>query len=605
MSSFKIGYVKNILILPKQKEDATALGKLEYDHFAIENTQTYNPVYNLYFKMNDGNYNTICLNHKYHFVDMETVYDYSEQNIHSRNVHLKFAPLLDPLRYLTGKYNAFPEKDLRALPNLTNLPDNGFTKLYDYNNASYVDNFFCYLSSQLLHHHGFFNGIDYYGSFLTIQHKYRMNVADDLEFLMQHDYFRKQKGVLYEIEDLDDPFSNFGSRGNKQKLVIDHLDENVLLDDIVDLGGGGDASGDDDDDEKFKKNELVPLEMNVESNDESIDLVKSNVDSDSDCGSDVSYSDNEQDSDIDSDNKHSETDEGKKKQHNTQHDNTDEQNEADDDDNDDSTSSCESYDHDNDSPHLAYLYNFPVQMICLEKCQGTLDELFLSNEMDEMSGNAMLMQIIMTLITYQKAFHFTHNDLHTNNVMWNLTKEKHLFYKFNDVVYRVPTYGRIYKLIDFGRAIYKFKGEILCSDSFSPEGDASTQYNFGPYYNPNKNIVEPNYSFDLCRLATSIYDFILDEQDDIKETQLKGDTFQNIIHKLVMDDSGRNILYKRNGEDRYPGFKLYKLIARTVHGACPSEQLTKKPFKYYVWNKKVPTHALFFDMDVLPDYTTA
>ena len=31
-----------------------------------------------------------------------------------------------------------------------------------------------------------------------------------------------------------------------------------------------------------------------------------------------------------------------------------------------------------------------------------------------------------TLIVYQKVFHFTHNDLHTNNIMFLLTDKKYL-----------------------------------------------------------------------------------------------------------------------------------------------------------------------------------
>ena len=34
---------------------------------------------------------------------------------------------------------------------------------------------------------------------------------------------------------------------------------------------------------------------------------------------------------------------------------------------------------------------------------------------------------------------------------------------------------------------------------------------FEPYYNEKKSIVEPNFSFDLCRLGCSIYDFITEK----------------------------------------------------------------------------------------------
>ena len=71
-----------------------------------------------------------------------------------------------------------------------------------------------------------------------------------------------------------------------------------------------------------------------------------------------------------------------------------------------------------------------------------------------------LLQIIMILITYQKAFSFTHNDLHTNNIMYNTTDKKFLFYCYKKKYYKIPTFGRIFKIIDFGRSIYKYyRGE--------------------------------------------------------------------------------------------------------------------------------------------------
>ena len=124
------------------------------------------------------------------------------------------------------------------------------------------------------------------------------------------------------------------------------------------------------------------------------------------------------------------------------------------------------------------------------------------------------------------------------------------------------------KIIDFGRSIYKFKGRTYCSDSFAPGGDAATQYNCEPYYNDNKPVIEPNYSFDLCRLGCSIYDFIIDDEEYEDMNEL-----QKIINKWCTDDNNANILYKKNGSERYPEFKLYKMIARTVHKHTPQKQL--------------------------------
>ena len=53
-----------------------------------------------------------------------------------------------------------------------------------------------------------------------------------------------------------------------------------------------------------------------------------------------------------------------------------------------------------------------------------------------------------------------------------------------------------------------------------------------------------------------------------------------------MDDKCRNILYKNNGEERYPEFKLYKMIVRTVHNHNPLDQLSKQIFSSFISSKK-------------------
>ena len=64
----------------------------------------------------------------------------------------------------------------------------------------------------------------------------------------------------------------------------------------------------------------------------------------------------------------------------------------------------------------------------LEKLENTLDSLLeVENEDDELSMDewrSCLFQIIMTLIVYQKVFKFTHNDLHTNNIMYVKTEKE-------------------------------------------------------------------------------------------------------------------------------------------------------------------------------------
>ena len=234
----------------------------------------------------------------------------------------------------------------------------------------------------------------------------------------------------------------------------------------------------------------------------------------------------------------------------------------------------------------------------MEKCVNTLDFLLETSSLSSHEGICCLFQIIMTLLCFQKCFHFTHNDLHTNNVMYIETEEEYIYYKYNNKYFKVPTYGKIFKIIDYGRAIYKFNGTTYCSNNFAPGGSAYTQYNCEPYFNPNKKRIEPNYSFDLCRLGCSIYDFIIDIDDD-KNT---FNDLQHVIDLWCKDDYGKNILYKKNGQERYSDFKIYKMIARTVNQHTPEMQLQLPYFKTFEVQKNSFTSNNIIDIDDIPIY---
>ena len=162
----------------------------------------------------------------------------------------------------------------------------------------------------------------------------------------------------------------------------------------------------------------------------------------------------------------------------------------------------------------------------------------------------------------------------------------------------MPTYGKIFKIIDFGRAIYKYNDVFLCSDSFHPKGDAATQYNIEPYFNEKKPRLGPNMSFDLCRLGCSMYDFIV---EDINDDINKYSKIEQIILKWCYDDKGRNILYKNNGDERYPEFKLYKMITRLVHNHTPENEFNDAFFsKFFVKNKIAKKQASLMDIDNYP-----
>ena len=544
IDSYNDNGIQTLESLNQQYEYSTSDESVGFKPFAIKNLQTYNPIYSLFFDLT--NHEQLALKHRNRMIDLETVMDTSDVMIQPRPTFIKFSPLLDPVKYMIGKYDV--ENDsIRTLPNANGKNDNVFPKLVDYNNAAYIDCFFSFLTSQLLEHHGVIHGLDYYGSYLGVQDKFKMNVADDIEYVGKSDYFHKNLGKQFLISDKN--YAEYSSvvvssRANKNKLSFLSVEN-----DEVDLG-------------EIILDDVEILDTHVDF-DHEIVYEKEDESENSPCDSSdssVEESDSEEESEAESEEgSEEESEEGSEEE--SQEGSEEESQEG----------------SEAERELFAYIDNFPVQLICLEKCKGTMDSLFEMGLIDKTTGAAALMQIIMSLIIYQKTFSFTHNDLHTNNIMYVDTDIEYLYYTFEEKTYRVPTYGKIYKIIDFGRGIYKFNGKQFCSDSFASGGDAATQYNCEPYMNENKPRLEPNPSFDLCRLACSIYDFVIDD-----ESPDEMDDFQKLILDWCTDDNGKNVLYKRNGEERYPNFKLYKMIARTVHNDIPKEQLVRPIFSQFL-----------------------
>ena len=77
-----------------------------------------------------------------------------------------------------------------------------------------------------------------------------------------------------------------------------------------------------------------------------------------------------------------------------------------------------------------------------------------------------------------------------------------------------------------------------------------------------------------------------------------------LISEWCTDDKGRNILYKSNNEERYPDFKLYKMIARKVHNHTPQNQLEKTFFEgpFKISKKKISKKGKIIDIDSMPVY---
>ena len=559
----------------------------------LSKTQNYIPLYDRFFTLTETNYKNVNLNHTWYLTSVkEKIYDednsylgnvknINSQKVKSKPLFFKYAPLLDPYKYLLGKYDI-------TNPNLFNLPTRQETeqqlvhsKMLDVNNAAYVDGLFVYLSSFLIHNNNFINGVDFYGSFLSIKQKYRINVEDDIEYLMKSPFFNEHKNKLFTVDEYEHLFQDNFDKKEPIKIntsetvnisadvIADNLFDNVFDENCLTLDNGKELS-------------LDLIDITHSTMDTSSSNLTTTLKSGSSFSSRSSYTSN---SDNQEQTKDDEADEQNKDNEDEENDDTDDdQKDKEEDDEEDDESNSGS-DEEEEDELKATIKEFPVHVICMEKCDNTLDSLILNDQFeDDNEWFAAFMQIIMILITYQKVFSLTHNDLHTNNIMYCETKLKYVYYLYKNKYYKVPTHGRIFKIIDFGRSIYKFQNKLFCSDSFEFKGDASSQYNTEPFLNDKKPRLDPNYSFDLCRLACSIFDYLVDDINDVKNLK-KCSPLVRLIVEWCLDDKGVNLLYKNNGMERYPDFKLYKMIARCVHNHTPHAQLEREEFKPFLTTK--------------------
>lgn len=138
---------------------------LETSQIQLRNTTNYIPIYESYFNMNETNYNSFNLNQRYYVSCLSGIVDRNNiqaavidtfkskddaLTIEHKPIYIKFSPLLDPLKYLSGKYattdvdvSATACNEVISIPKLSKiLPLSGLPKVNDKNNSSYVDGFF-------------------------------------------------------------------------------------------------------------------------------------------------------------------------------------------------------------------------------------------------------------------------------------------------------------------------------------------------------------------------------------------------------------------------------------------------------------------------------
>ena len=454
----------------------------------------------------------------------------------------KITHLLDAFKMIQGDY---PMAQHPALPAPGKRSAKVYSKIHDPHNQAYVDAVACYMLSKLRESDHSPHFSLFYGSYLAIAKKYYYNITEDFPDIRFDSWFwKKQKEGIF-------------------KLVAFNRDIPLAPDDP---------------------------------------LIEAPEDLDSDSESESENSESSL-SEFDVGDKLSEVSGGSLHSASIST----------------ASSSQESYESDGpgkDYRFFAELSEFPTMLMFLESNTDTMDSLLEEGNpnMDAEVGTkewedrwtAWLFQVIVALCQIQSLWAMTHNDLHSNNILWVPTEKEFFYYKANDGrMWKVPTYGKLFRIIDFGRAIFTHNDILCISDDYWPDNEAGTQYNFGPFYNPKEPRVYPNPSFDLSRLSVSIIEGIFLENPAEKEDgevmsseegRVQKETVSelfNVLWSWLIDDEGRNILWDTDNSERYPGFDLYCVIAQKVKGAVPREQLDMPIFNQFLTESEVAGEKVY------------
>ena len=486
-------------------------------------------------------------------------------NITLKNIFVKYAPLINPCQYLQGDY----ENDAlhMTLPSIhTNCSilkkkeNDAQYKMHSINNSSSIDSFFVQLTDSLVNK-GFIHGLSFYGSYLCLKNNFITNIETDIDDLLDSKFFIKHlrgEEKLFELLNFTEVI------GNTPINILNTISNDKLQFDTLPLFDNG--------------NYKTITTSNITELNDMNNLIKSTK-------STNSYS-SKTDSDINSDTESSSDDCNSYKGSNNNDD--DEENEYDEDEEE------EDDEEEDDEVHIK-INKFPVQLILMEACEQTFGD-YVENSINDNNPisvdewSSALMQIIMTLLLYQKKYNFTHNDLHASNIMMVSTTVKYVVYIYNNITYKVPTFGYVYKIIDFGRSIYTVNGKLCISDEYAKDGDAYGQYNMEPFFNNKKPELLPNMSFDLTRLACALHSELLPDYPRMSKQEKKNPIVQ-LINEWCLNDEGENILYHSDGRERHFGFNIHKIITKTVHNHTPENQLKNPLFKKYKIKNNIITSS--------------
>ena len=484
--------------------DIKSLQPASDEHWGVRNIQPFFPSLEMLFKMENVEAvreHGIKLDESIQSIQCPSVITTSLGE--RKDIHIKQTMLVNPFRWMKGDYGGS-----LGLPTIQEKALTLMERVQSPHNAAYVGSLFAAMFSQS----GCIHFPKVYGVYTGIAKKHKIDISDDYPDIAEKPWFTQNLGSTFELTlgESVSSHSNFHHTRTARSRVL--VADEISLGEVEELQG---------------LSTLGDIEI------PSMDPIFGDEDFGSDSESDSSSESTSYVFGVQS-------------------------------------CDCEDFDdEDDDGEAFAWstMSNVPVQLTVMEKCEGTLYDL-MCLEPETTKHTAWLAQVLFALTFAQRTFGFTHNDLHSNNIMYVKTDKEFLNYKVDGQGFKVPTHGYVLKIIDFerGAGSVRISGmnnpKFFMSDHFSLDEEAGGQYNVEPFYVAGVDTVKPNPSFDLVRLATSLFWDLFPEGPKFAE-YTSNPIFNTLIRWLKLED-GTSILFGKiePSHDRYHGFDLYKAIAR-------------------------------------------
>ena len=507
--------------LPIQVSKQKDLKQAIAEHLGVQHTQPFFPTLETMFKVEH------IENVREHGLKL----DDPIQTIHSkesittisgktRDIHIKQTMIVSPFKWMRGDYGG-----AIGIPSTQESMKDVYEKIQLPHNAAYVGSLFSALFSlsKCIHFP------EVYGLYTGIAKKHTIDISDDYEDLVEKSWFSQNVGNYFDMK-LADYLEHSGFQHSRRAKLEVRMEEDTTLGEIAELDGISV-------DEPTVPNMKPVFDEDTEMDDGSSDT--------SSVSTSYMFEIESCKCSFNDDNSTDDTD-------------------------------------DDDEPFAwATFSDVPVQLTVMQKCEGTLYEL-MSAHSDTLKHMAWLSHVLFALAFAQRTFGFVHNDLHSNNIMYVKTDKEHLLYKVDGQTFKVPTYGYIIKIIDFERGIGSVKisgmkqAKMFVSDHFSPNEEAGGQYNIDPFHVQKVDSIKPNPSFDLVRLATSLFWDLFPSGPDHEEYKTNP-IFNTLIRWMTLED-GSSVLFGKTDakHDRYHGFELYKAITRYCKDtAVPRKEIQK------------------------------